>query len=329
MSDAGLNELGMRIVEHMLSNKEYLRISEYELPNRTKVVDCGIRAQGSLEAGRMFAEACMGGLGSVQFTHEVIGPYWLPAVYVSTDAPALACLGAQAAGWHLEVGEYRAMASGPARALARLEQIYETLRYSEQSTRALLMLETRNLPSADVSVHVAQVCGVKPENLTILVAPTASIVGSVQVAARVVETVLHKMNQMGYDVKRVRSAFGKCPVAPVAADDLVAMGRTNDAVLYAGSVFCYVDDTDESIADLVEGLPSFTGRGYGKPFIELLMECSSFYDMDPLLFSPASVTINNLATGNTFSAGTPNCDVLVGSFFHTKDRDSISSTRGS
>jgi methenyltetrahydromethanopterin cyclohydrolase len=98
-----------------------------------------------------------------------------------------------------------------------------------------------------------------------MVAPTASIVGSVQVAARVVETMLHKMDVIGYDVKRVKSAFGKCVVAPVAADDLTAMGRTNDAVLYAGSAFCFIEDTDANVVDLIKQLPSSTGRGYGKP----------------------------------------------------------------
>jgi methenyltetrahydromethanopterin cyclohydrolase len=315
MSRAGLNKLAMKTVEYMLLTKDQLKISAYELPNKTKVLDCGVNVTGSLEAGRLFSEACMGGHGSVQFTHEVLGPFWLPSVYVSTDEPALACLCAQAAGWQLEVGTYKAMASGPARALANLEPIFDTLSYSERSTSALILLETRDLPNTDVSLHIARACSVRPEELVIMVAPTASIVGSVQVAARVVETMLHKMDVIGYDVKRVKSAFGKCVVAPVAADDLTAMGRTNDAVLYAGSAFCFIEDTDANVVDLIKQLPSSTGRGYGKPFRELLMECQSFYDLDPLLFSTASVTINNLTTGNTFTAGAPDYDILTRSFF--------------
>ena len=78
------------------------------------------------------------------------------------------------------------------------------------------MLEGRELPGEDVAAFVAEKCGVKPEQLTLLIAPTASLVGSVQIAARSAETGLHKLVELGFDVRRVTAAFGLCPLAPVA-----------------------------------------------------------------------------------------------------------------
>ena len=69
--------------------------------------------------------------------------------------------------------------------------------------------------------------GLSPENITLLVAPTSSIAGNFQVVARSVETALHKLFDLGFDVNRIASAFGTAPLSPVAADDLSGIGRRN------------------------------------------------------------------------------------------------------
>ncbi len=144
----------------------------------------------------------------------------------------------------------------------------------------------------------------RPQDLTILVAPTASLAGSVQIAARSVETGLHKMLALGFDPNQVRSATGLAPMAPVAANDLQAIGWTNDCILYAARAWFAVVADDEELAGLVGKLPASASADYGVPFAELFERYGrDFYKIDPLLFSPAQVSINNLGSGRVYAAG--------------------------
>jgi methenyltetrahydromethanopterin cyclohydrolase len=170
------------------------------------------------------------------------------------------------------------------------------------------------MPTEEVAAFIAEKCGVRPEQLFLLIAPTASLVGSIQIAARVVEAGLHKLMKLGFDVRQVTAASGLCPLAPVAGDDLHAIGRTNDAILYGGQVFCAVRAEDNELAALIEKLPSASSRDYGTFFYELFMRYKGdFYHIDPLFFSPAQVQINNLNSGHTFRAGHLNPSLLRGS----------------
>ena len=175
---------------------------------------------------------------------------------------------------------------------------------------AVLLLEGRRLPGEEVAAYVAARCGVDTANLTLVIAPTASLVGSVQVAARVVETGLHKLTELGFDVEQIVAGFGTCPLAPVAGDDLQAIGLTNDAVLYGGQAYYAVQTSDEALEAIIEQVPSSASRDYGTPFYELFQRYGDFYQIDPMLFSPAEVTFNNLSTGRTFHAGGVNVELL-------------------
>ena len=191
-----------------------------------------------------------------------------------------------------------------ARALYRGEALFNDLDYADQAGVAVLALETRKLPPAEVAAWVAAKCGVEPSGVQLVVAPTASLAGSVQIAARVVETGLHKMHELGYDLAAVQAGIGTCPLAPVAADDLTAIGRTNDAVLYGGRAWYTVDSDDATIEAIVEQLPSSASRDYGTPFGELFKRYDGdFYKIDPMLFSPAEVALTSSRSGRTFRAG--------------------------
>ena len=286
------------------------------------MLDAGAEVDGSLEAGRLFSEVCLGGLADVQLRQLQLDDLTLPGVEVSVHQPLLACMASQYAGWAITVPatahskKYFAMGSGPARALHRGDPIFAAIDYRDPSTVAVLTLESNRLPSADVAGWVAGKCCVPADRLFLLVAPTASIVGSVQIAARIVETGLHKMHEVGFDISSVRSGFGSCPLAPVAADDLTAIGRTNDAVLYGGRAWYTVHTEDVLIEQVIERLPSVASGDYGVPFGELFRRHGNdFYKIDPLLFSPAEITITNSASGRTFRAGGVNTAVLRASLF--------------
>jgi methenyltetrahydromethanopterin cyclohydrolase len=139
--------------------------------------------------------------------------------------------------------------------------------------------------------------------------------GNYQVTARSVETALHKLYELGFDVNRIRSAHGTAPLPPVAQNDLQGIGRTNDSILYGGRVTLWVCGDDESLVDIVQKVPSCSSAAYGKPFLEIFEAAGKdFYKIDPLLFSPAQIVIHNMDTGRVHHAGRIAPDILRQSF---------------
>jgi len=152
--------------------------------------------------------------------------------------------------------------------------------------------------------------------LTMVIAPTASVSGGVQVVARVIETGLHKLDTLGFDVRRVVSASGTAPLPPVARNDIRAIGRTNDCVLYGGQARYLVAAGDDELAALAERLPASASADYGTPFYDIFTRYDKdFYRIDPLLFSPAEVWLTSVSSGRTFHAGRVNVDILRTSLF--------------
>jgi methenyltetrahydromethanopterin cyclohydrolase len=310
--DLGLNRRAARLADALAGDAALLGVAATELGSGARLIDCGVATAGGLEAGRRLAEVCLAGLATVSFTGVDVGGLWLPAVALTTDHPVAACLASQYAGWAIDPPGYFAMGSGPARSVARVErELFERIGYAETADCAVLVLEGRTLPDDGVARFVADRCRVPPGGLRLLIAPTASIAGCVQVAARSVETGLHKMVELGFDVGAVRSGAGVCPVAPVAKNDLRAIGWTNDCILYGTRAYFAVHADDGDVAAMVERLPAAASPDYGTPFSEIFQRAGGqFYRIDPMLFSPAEVVVNNLASGRVFRAGRLNPDVL-------------------
>ncbi len=310
-----INVRARAIVEQMIDDADALELAVRRLDNGAVVVDAGVEVPGSLEAGLLFARVCLGGLGRVEFCQLPFGDLTMPGVTVSVSHPVVACMASQYAGWAVKGDGYFAMASGPARALYAGEPLFEHLAYRDQADTAVLALEGRALPTAEVADKIARRCNVAPDQVYLLIAPTASLAGSVQVAARVVETGLHKMHEVGYPLDTVVSGIGTCPLATIAKKDLQAIGRTNDGVLYGGRAWYTVRAEDEQIQSIIDRLPSSASRDYGTLFYDLFKRYDGdFYKIDPLLFSPAEVTINNMVSGRTFRAGGVNPDLIRSSF---------------
>ena len=303
-----VNKNALKIVEEMMDNKDEIGVDIFNLKNGTAIVDAGAKVSGGLKAGVYFSRACMGGLGDVSL--------WVGQrveVDVFTDHPAIVCMGAQFCGWRISVGDYVGMGSGPARALALVEKkLYDDIKYKDEFDKAVIALETRKFPDEKVADFIAMKCGIDSKNLYILVAPTASIVGSIQISARVVETGIHKMHEMGFDLAKVVSGGGSAPIAPVAKNDLEAMGRTNDCILYGGRTQYFVNAEDSEIEKIIEDIPSCSSKDYGTPFLEIFEKCGrDFYKIDSKLFSPAEVVVSNIKTGSIFHAGGINEKILA------------------
>ena len=200
------------------------------------------------------------------------------------------------------------MGSGPLRAKARVEkELFEKLGYAEDAARGVLVLEGRD--AADrrrggvggaeggrcaERHHVRRRADGEPRREAFR-SSRASI-----------ETGLHKMDTLGFDVTRVVSAIGTAPLPPVAKNDLRAIGRTNDCVLYGGQARYTVRGDDDELAQLAERLPSSTSPDYGTPFYDIFKRYDNdFYKIDPMLFSPAEVWLTSATSGRTFHAGAP------------------------
>lgn len=306
-----LNERAWRVAERLLSDTDRYKISLQQLPCGAQIIDCGTRVPGSLEAGRQLAEVCLAGLGSVAI---VPGDRHLsngPAVAVQTDHPVAACMASQYAGWQLKGEKFFAMGSGPMRAAANREPLFADIGCVEQAARVVGVLETSKLPTEEIAKQIASACHITPNNVLLLCARTASMAGSLQVVARSVETALHKLHELKFDLRQVISGYGVAPLPPIAKDDLAAIGWTNDAVLYGGEVTLWVQADDDELHALGPKVPSNSSADFGEPFSQIFHRYNSdFYKIDPLLFSPAVVTFVNLNSGRTHRFGTLQPGVL-------------------
>lgn len=305
------------LVEDLVANALALRCSVTTGEAGERRVDLGAAVPGGLEAGRRLGEICMGGLGTVALTTASGLERWPLGVVVHSSNPVIACLGSQYAGWTIteEESGFFALGSGPARALSRVEELYKELGYVDHHNKGALVIEGDKAPPSSVAKSVATACGIKPSDLTVLYAPTGSLAGTVQIAARVLEVSLHKAHALHFDLNNIVDGYGVAPIAPPIPDFVKAMGRTNDAIIYGGRIQLFVRGTDEAAKKLADALPSNTSSSYGKPFAETFAEVGGdFYKIDAMLFSPALVTVSNLDTGSSFQAGRIAADIVEKSF---------------
>jgi methenyltetrahydromethanopterin cyclohydrolase len=317
MTDLRMNERAWALADICVERAGELRVAAQTLPGGARVIDAGVSAPGGLAGGLALAEMCMGGLGRLAYVPVTIGGETWQGVQAWTDHPAECCMASQYAGWAINPDGYFAMGSGPLRAKARVEkELFAKLGYAEDVSRGVLVLETRTLPTDDVAAWVARKAGVPPSGITFAVAPTASLAGGVQIVARSIETGLHKMDTLGFDVTRVVSAMGTAPLPPVGKNDLRAIGRTNDCVLYGGQARYTIRAEDDELSDLAARLPASASSDYGSPFYDIFKRYNNdFYKIDPMLFSPAEVWLTSATSGRTFHAGRLNPDVLRASLF--------------
>lgn len=306
-----------RLVDDLVANADALRCSVTRGAGGERLIDLGAAVPGGLEAGRRLGEICMGGLGQVALTSASGLERWPWGVSVTSSNPVIACLASQYGGWTMTDEEtgFFALGSGPARALSRKETLFEELGYADSHDRATLVIEGDTAPPTALAGRVAADCNVAQDNLTILYAPTGSLAGSVQIAARVLEVALHKAHALHFPLDRIVDGGGAAPIAPPVPDFVKAMGRTNDAIIYAGRVQLFVRGTDAEAQGLAEALPSRTSPAYGQPFAEIFAAVNGdFYKIDPMLFSPALVIVSNLDTGRSFAAGALAPEIVDASF---------------
>jgi methenyltetrahydromethanopterin cyclohydrolase len=261
----------------------------------------------------------MGGLGTVTLVSSTVTPCWPWTLAVRSSNPVVACLACQYAGWRLSDGKgkdaFFALGSGPARALARVEALFEELSYQDNATTGTLVLESSRPPPSALVAKIAHDCRLAPDRLTLIYAPTQSLAGGAQVVARVLEVALHKAHELKFPLDRVVEGLGAAPLSPPHPDLVTAMGRTNDAIIYAGRVHLFVTGPAGDARDLAQALPSEHSRDYGQPFAETFRRFKGdFYAIDPMLFSPAEVIVTAIDSGESFHQGHVDLKLLDASF---------------
>jgi methenyltetrahydromethanopterin cyclohydrolase len=312
-----LNERALRLADYVASSAAALRVQVTTTAAGGRIIDCGIKAPGGLQAGLSLARVCLAGQAEVTLTPGEIAGVACPVVSVHTDHPVLACMASQYAGWEVKRdGKFFAMGSGPMRAAYGKEVLFDHIPGREQAPVAVGVLETRKLPDDAVVASLALALGMPANKVTLLAAPAASLAGNLQVVARSLETALHKLHELKFDLNQVVAGFGSAPLPPVARDELSAIGRTNDAILYGGRVALWVQADDDQLAEVGPRVPASASSDYGEPFASIFARYGNdFYKIDPMLFSPAEVVLNNLRTGRSFAFGRVKPEVLHQSFF--------------
>ena len=328
MKDIKINELTRKIVDKIIKNREIYGAEVHNLANNATVVDM---SNASWEGGKLVGEICMGGLGTVNFSNYNLDGHYIPSVTVYTSEPLISCMASQLAGWSVKLkkeveknGEmkkkviFQSLGSGPARAKSKVEKLFEDIEYSDNSNCAVIVFETPILPNEEVMGIVAEKCGVATDETYAICAPTACLTGSIQVAARIVETGIHKLHEIKFPIDLIKDGFGTTSIAPIAKDDLGAMGRTNDSISAAGMTYYTISiekEKEEELFTLLQNAPANTSSSYGKPFIETFKEANyNFYDIDPGLFAPAIYTVTNIKTGKSLTVGRVNHELLKQSY---------------
>ncbi|WP_158264885.1 methenyltetrahydromethanopterin cyclohydrolase [Blastopirellula marina] len=309
-----LNQRAWAVAQAIIDQPEQFQAAVHESDCGAQIVDLGVEAIGGQAAGLKMAEVCLAGLGEARFVPGSLAE--LPdAVQVTTNQPMIACMASQYAGWRIVEGDFFAMASGPMRASAGKEPLIAELELAETADVAVGVMETAQLPPDQACLKIAEQCGVAPNQLRLLVARTASVAGHVQIVARSVETALHKLHELHFDLRKIKRGAGVAPLPPLSKNDVQGIGRTNDAILFGGQVTLWVDAEDDEIAQVGKQLPSSSSPAYGTPFEKILRDAKfDFYQIDPMLFSPAQVTLINVRNNAAQTFGETSEKLLRESF---------------
>jgi methenyltetrahydromethanopterin cyclohydrolase len=311
--EQSLNRRAQAVADRIRADRTGFRVEYHDIAGAT-VLDCGVKAVGGVRAGLELSRACLAGLADVTLQPAGATSLGLPRIQVVCDDPLRACMASQYAGWQISVGTYFAMASGPMRATYGKEKLFDDIGCRERANVAVGILETGKLPTPEVVIYLSEKLAIEPRFLTLLVASTRSLAGSTQVVARALEMAMHKLHELKFDLAQVRSGIGIAPLPPPAPDDLAAIGRTNDAILYGGSATLLVDADDEQLTEVGPKVPACASPEFGALFGELFARYKDFYKIDPMLFSPAEIVFCNVRSGRVHRFGRMDVEVLRRSF---------------
>lgn len=321
-----VNESAAKIIEEkIIFDKEILRVGVIKDNSGATIIDMGINYPGSWLAGKYFAEVGLGGLGEVSFCSLNIDKYKCIAVQVIVTMPLEAEMASHVAFWRLKIPETgkTTTISGPIRAIKGADVYARAVDYRDPHPRkAVACIQTTKYPSTSFIKLIAREVELDPKDIYILVAPTACIVGSIQISARTVEQVLPTLYDHNFNLNNIIHAYGIAPIAPITKTELDAYGLVNDCIVYGNETVLYVICDDEEIISILDKIPFSKEKNsdiYGLPFKEILQHCDCDWAKVPRDWdAPAKVIFHNQKSGHSFSTGKINYEMLSEALFMTK-----------
>ena len=317
-----VNKRAMPRVSELIEDADALKVKVHQIAGST-VIDAGVEATGSYHAAKLITEILQGCTNDVSYSifPERIGNMYFDAVHVHSTHVVIEQAGCNISGWELRPGKFAPVLAGPGRCVARKDGdwLSSYCDYSDDSDIAILTVEQGQMMSEEDVKDLQEATGVAKEKLFIIVAASGSIVCSVQVAGRILEQTLHRLKEESFPLESIQEAHGFCVIPPVVKDDLLAMGRLNDVLLYGGQSTFTVDTEDSEIEKVINKITSDKSAVYGEMFEEIYARHGyDFYQVPMDIYSPAKVAIINQRTGRTFQAGEFNIPILKKSFFTGK-----------
>jgi len=315
MPAISLNKQSQAILNTLIQNAESLQVKVHKLSNGTRVVDAGVNVPGSLRAGLLISRVALGGLGEVTMTEEEYDGLNLPTVHVMVDQPALSLFCCQYPVPTIPLGAYKGIWSGPGKIhLRQPKQVFNLIDYSEPSKVAVFLVQSDQLPDSKVTSSLAKLCRVEPSQLSLVVVPTQSVAGAVQVAARVLEDPLGRaVKVLHYPLNRIKAMVGSAPLSPVYAGIWRKPGLTTDDMLfYASRITFFIEARpSDDLQNLAMNLTSAVLPRFGMSFYEMLKEVDFVFErLDSPSYASASITIYDMTSGRLYQAGRLHMDQI-------------------
>jgi methenyltetrahydromethanopterin cyclohydrolase len=278
------------------------------------LIDCGVAARGSWEAGRRIAELAHGGMMRATLGMTDVQGIPLPEFVGDSWRPFLSIHGLQVS-FALDEVDAAIRVSGPVRAcmdgvLHRPSDLVDGV-----CSWGVAIVEATRLPNADVVEAIARRAGLRPEELTLVVVPSNSLAGVAQLAGRLNECVVFTLDQsMGLDPRCVVSILGAVPLAPCGGEGIPVVTQ-DDMIHYAGRATMIVEAAPSwDLRAIAEALVFRSSPTYGRLFSELLAEAGGVFEAIPGLSDlnkVARITLVDRTTGRMASAGAVDVELLA------------------
>jgi len=314
--DLKFNERANLLVQKIIDNIDSLKVEIAHLSNGARIIDCGVVAHGSYEAGVMASEIGMGGFSKVQLVEPKNPKQKTPSVLVDLEHPGVVTLCSQGAFPIFENQKSPFYISGPGRVLFRKpKEIYDFFEYTEITKNPVFIIEDDEYPTVSFVEKLSQMAQINASNFTFVVVPIPSLAGNVEVASKTIEDVMFNLFlTFNWDVRKISRARSITPVMPVFSKEENKFQLTpDDYIFYGGEVELYVKNIDDQLKKIVPKIVFENTPGFGKLFLEMVKEANgNVREINgyPYIFSPAKITVISVETGETLSAGHNNMDYL-------------------
>ena len=206
-----LNERAASLVERLVSHPDDWRIADHSIEGGGRYIDCGIEARGGLLTGIELAHGSR--LGGLARGRDQAGRCGGPPHHDGPGdhrSPGAGLPGQPVRGLGHQGGEILRDGFGSHASGSGHRGGLRSHRASRIGSRDAIDGRGRRArdarpPTSAVVAKIAAACGVEPAVVTLLVAPTASLAGGVQIVARSIETALHKLAELKFDLSRIVS----------------------------------------------------------------------------------------------------------------------------